>query len=368
MVKLSHEDYLKRLSEKFDYIVPLEEYQGRQKPIKHSCTKCGNIWTPQPGNLLNATSRGCPICSKKERNQEATKTTQRYRQELVEKKRPFLCIEDYLGANIKILHKCLKCGYEFTQTPHVILRSAVCPNCSNTINSTNKYKALLKERRPDMEVLEEYQGGETKILHRHSCGYEYKIAPNHVLNNNKGGCKECYRKRRIKDELLFLEQMKNKPLKIIGRYQGVKRKITVSCDRGHIYEANPSNLLKGFGCALCAESGGEYLIKQYLIKHNIDFIAQMTFDDLKDKHKLSYDFYLPKYNLLIEFQGKQHHKANTNWGGEQRLQYQIKHDKMKEQYAKMNGYELLCIWYYEQDKIESILDECLKSKSVETAG
>lgn len=367
MVSVTHEDYLQRLNDRFDYIVPLEKYQGRQKAIKHLCSKCGNIWTPRPGTLLNSTSRGCPKCSKIERNKEATKTTDQYSNELIEKGRPFLCVDEYKGANIKIIHQCVACGHKFMQTPHVIIRTAVCPMCSDTINTTEKYKELLRIRRPDMEVLEEYQGRDVKILHRHSCGYEYKISPNHVFQS-KGGCENCYRERRRKDEQTFLEQMEGKPIKIIGKYQGARKKIQVTCPEGHVYESTPTNLLKGFGCPLCSESGGEYLIRQYLIKHNIKFIPQMRFDDLRDKNKLSYDFYLPDYNLLIEFQGKQHHKANKKWGGESRLQLQLKHDAIKKQYAQEHGYNILYIWYYDQNKIEDILNECLKSKSVETAG
>lgn len=42
--------------------------------------------------------------------------------------------------------------------------------------------------------------------------------------------------------------------------------------------------------------------------HKIIFTAQKTFNDLKGigGFKLRYDFYLPNYNLLIEYQGIQH--------------------------------------------------------------
>ncbi len=436
MVSITHEDYLKRLNDRFDYIVPLEKYQGRQKAIKHLCSKCGNIWTPRPGTLLNSTSRGCPKCSKIERNKEATKTTEQYSNELIEKGRPFLCVDEYKGANIKIIHQCVACGHKFMQTPHVILRTAVCPMCSDTINTTEKYKELLRIRRPDMEVLEEYQGRDVKILHRHSCGYEYKITPNHVLENkSKGGCSGCYRLFRMKDEKTFLEQMEGKPIRIIGKYQGANKKIKVMCPQGHTYYTLPQNLIRGHGCKKCAsiEHGlrcrltheeyvekikelypnitilskyttgnsnirykcstcgieatanraysvlqygcncnrpsGEKVIASYLSSRKINFIPQIKFEGLLGKSKkLSYDFGLPQFKLLIEYQGAQHERPIEHFGGEKQFKIQQEHDKRKKEWAEQNGYDILYIWYYDYDNIENILDECLKSKSVETAG
>lgn len=367
MLKRTHEDYVNLLNEKFDYIVPLEQYINGQTNLKHKCLKCGYIWYPTPHRLLEKTNRGCPKCSKIERNKEATKTTEYYREELVRKGRPFLCVGEYVGANIKTLHKCVQCGYEFEQTPHIILRSAVCSMCSDTINTTEKYKALLKERRPDMEVLEEYKDKDTKILHRHSCGYTYKISPNHVLQS-KGGCRGCYRALRIKTDEQFREEMKNCPIKIVGKYQGARTPIQVMCSKGHVYTALPTNLLRKFGCPICSESSGEKRIKEFLDLNNVPYVSQVRFDDLRDKNKLSYDFLLSQYQLLIEFQGEQHEHPIEYFGGEEQFKVQQRHDELKKQYAFEHGYNILYIWYYDYDNIENILNECLKSKSVTTAG
>ena len=41
---------------------------------------------------------------------------------------------------------------------------------------------------------------------------------------------------------------------------------------------------------------------------NIKYEEQKTFEGLKYIGKLRFDFYLPDYNLCIEFQGKQHYE------------------------------------------------------------
>ena len=85
---------------------------------------------------------------------------------------------------------------------------------------------------------------------------------------------------------------------------------------------------------------------------------------------LSYDFYLPIYNLLIEFQGIQHEQPIEYFGGEEQFEIQQEHDKRKREYAKQNNINLLEIWYYDIDNIEEILTNTLnnlKLESLETA-
>ena len=80
---------------------------------------------------------------------------------------------------------------------------------------------------------------------------------------------------------------------------------------------------------------------------------------------LSYDFFLPEYNLLIEFQGKQHETAIDYFGGESRFNIQIENDKAKKDFAIQNNIELLEIWYYDYDNIEQILKEKLNINNIE---
>ena len=83
---------------------------------------------------------------------------------------------------------------------------------------------------------------------------------------------------------------------------------------------------------------------------------------------------MPDYNLLIEFHGKQHEKPIEFFGGEKQFEIQQEHDRRKREYAKQNNINLLEIWYYDIDNVESILMQKineiknnLKLESVETA-
>ena len=100
-------------------------------------------------------------------------------------------------------------------------------------------------------------------------------------------------------------------------------------------------------------------------------ITQKTFNDLRGIKGglLSYDFYLPEYNLLIEYQGEFHDinlKNDYNYTEYLRknLQKQYEHDKRKREYAKNNNIKLLEIWYWDFDNIESILQKELNLQEV----
>ena len=76
---------------------------------------------------------------------------------------------------------------------------------------------------------------------------------------------------------------------------------------------------------------------------NIKFEKQKKFKNCKDKQLLSFDFYLIDYNICVEFDGRHHFETIDYWGGEEKLKYTQKHDKMKNIYCKKNNIKLIRI-------------------------
>lgn len=109
-------------------------------------------------------------------------------------------------------------------------------------------------------------------------------------------------------------------------------------------------------------SKGEERIVDFLSDNDIKFEKEKEFKGLNGlgNEPLRYDFYLPEFNLLIEYHGEQHkqytpffHKKYENF---ERLKI---HDNMKIKYAIDNNMELLTIWFYSLDDIEYILENHL---------
>lgn len=110
-------------------------------------------------------------------------------------------------------------------------------------------------------------------------------------------------------------------------------------------------------CIDCNSSQLETKTRDVLEKYNIKYNTQVKYEYLIGIHNgdLSYDFYLPDYNLLIECQGEQHEKWIKSWITKEDFKKQLEHDKRKRKYALENNIRLLEIWYYDIDNIEEIL-------------
>lgn len=107
----------------------------------------------------------------------------------------------------------------------------------------------------------------------------------------------------------------------------------------------PNAFIRGNRCPFCNIPHGEDLVNGVLKSLGINYCYQKTFDDLKDNKSLSYDFFIPSQNILIEYQGIQHYEPVDHFGGEDQFKVQQKHDKMKANYAKSHNYRLIAVPY-----------------------
>jgi very-short-patch-repair endonuclease len=105
--------------------------------------------------------------------------------------------------------------------------------------------------------------------------------------------------------------------------------------------------LSGIGCPKCRRSKGEELIENYLIENQIVFETQKTFAECFFKQKLQFDFYIPKHNMCIEFDGAQHHVPVKHFGGELDLKTRQKRDDIKNNFCQKSGIQLVRIKHNE---------------------
>jgi len=132
---------------------------------------------------------------------------------------------------------------------------------------------------------------------------------------------------------------------------------------GYEWVTRVKNRGNGKGCPECNKSKGEKKIKEYLELTNISFESQKEYENLVGlgNGNLSYDFYLPDNNLLIEYQGEQHEKFTKGFHKSKNdFEKQQEHDRRKKEYAYIHDIKLLEIWYWDFDRIEEILKEVRK--------
>jgi len=133
-------------------------------------------------------------------------------------------------------------------------------------------------------------------------------------------------------------------------------KIKIKCNKccTIFYQRPKDHINNKQGCPICKESKGEKIIRHYLINNNIKYETQKTFNGCIYKKKLKFDFYLPKYNTCIEFDGEQHSKPIKYFGGINQLNIIQKRDKIKTNYCNNNNIQLIRINY--NKKVKKILD------------
>ena len=102
------------------------------------------------------------------------------------------------------------------------------------------------------------------------------------------------------------------------------------------------------GCPLCHKSTGENKIKKYLDSNNILYKEQYkirTNENIRVSGYSYADFYLPYYNVIIEYNGIQHYKSVDRFGGDGSLIDQQRRDSYVKWFCYLNGLYFLEISY-----------------------
>lgn len=350
--KKTHEEYVAELAIKNPNVEVVGEYDGAHTKIMHHCLIHDVYWKIQPSNALSG--NGCPMCRGYKNHVSQCKTHEQYVNELVNINPNIVVIDEYVNGNTPILHKCLLCEYEWRAKPSLVLLGTGCPKCAGILKKTHEqYLEDVSILNPYIEVIEEYINACTPILHRCKIdGNEWMAQPTNILSGK--GCPVCAAKRRreasLKTHAQYVEELGavNPNIAVIGRYINARTPILHRClIDGHEWLADPDKLLHGHGCPKCNETNGERTVRLWLERHDILYECQKHFDDCRDVLTLPFDFYLPEYNALIEYDGKQHHEPIEYFGGKEAFEYVKRHDEIKNKYCEDNDIRLLRIPYYE---------------------
>lgn len=284
------------------------------------------------------------------------------------------------GCHKKVKVKCDYCGkiidvvwkdyYNFSDDKYS------CKECRQTKTSEKNfrerqlsiYQRALKECKEKgyelITSLDEIEGSSGRIQYR---------CPKHVIHETsilsfvygKAGCPECQIDRhRLKPEEVkrIFNDLGGIVLNENDYIDSTTKNLKVICPVcGKIFFTSYNSFIMAGGqrCPVCSksESKGEYTIRIFLENHQIKFEQEYTFNNCKDKNVLPFDFYLPDYNKIIEYDGKQHYSCE-DWGkvdGTVAHQLTVKHDNIKNNYCKDNNISLLRIPYWEYSNIDTIL-------------
>ena len=353
----THEEYVVDVKTNNPNVEVVEKYIDAKTPILHRCVIHNIEWKTYPDSILKGC--GCVECWKEKIGNQTRKNHKDYVNELSLKNPNIIVLDVYIDSNTPILHKCLKDGYEWYVRPSNILSGKGCPKCSGNIKrSHEEYIKEVSLINSNVEVLESYVNMNTPILHKCKIhNIEWLTSPSNILQGC--GCVECGKEKisahHSKTHEQYVNELKeaNPNIFVIEKYNGANTSILHKClIDGCEWMATPANILWGTGCPQCHKSKGEKEVQKWLNKYNIVYETQYKFDECKDIRMLPFDFYLPTYNVCIEYQGKQHYYPIEYFGGQEYFEYIQKHDNIKKEYCKNNGILLLCIPYFKDAKEE----------------
>jgi len=313
-----------------------------------------------------------------------------------------LLSDTYEGNSKKLKWKCLKedCREIFEKSWNSIYANQNCGYCagkqvglSNCLATKNPQ--LASEWHPtlngDLTPYDVTYSSHKEVWWKCEKGHEWFI---NVNNRTVNGCPYCSGLYPSEENNLLVNNPKlcddwnydknnKKPEEYTHNANKYVNWICKECK--HEWSAKISDRNQGNGCPECRKSKGEKEIDNVLIDNNWIKINQQEFNKLinEDRYNknyfipqikyngligvsgklLSYDYYIPKLNLLIEYDGEFHfrliklYKNEPKKDAEERYKKQCVHDIRKNKYAMDNDIDLLRIPYWEFDNLEEILND-----------
>lgn len=212
----------------------------------------------------------------------------------------------------------------------------------------NHLRVLYKDKEKSQQTKKSYWVCEC------DCGIIKSIYAYNLKSGHTQSC-GCYQRQRTSESNTnnLINQHFGK-LTVIDRagsdkYGSALWKCRCECGKEVICWGN--NLIQGRNqsCGCLKGSYGENQIIRILTENNINFIREYIFDDFKPYR---YDFYLPDFNRLIEFDGEQHYQeCSGSWNQQSTFKDRKERDLLKNSYAKNNKIDLIRIPYWEKENI-----------------
>lgn len=284
---------------------------------------------------------------------------------------------EYINTKTKVCIICPIHG-EFWQTPEQHLKGKGCPKCLGKNLTTQDWvkQANIVHNNKYIYSKTNFKKGHEKVIITCPIHGDFEQQATSHLQGN--GCPRCKDEKIKASKSKGTEQFIQEAKKVHGNkynydktdYVNNRTKVVITCPVHGDFEQIPYVHLQGSGCSkcnkFCVESKGEKIIKEYLTKNKIKFIAQYGIaisKSINQSGSAFIDFYLPDYNMFIEYNGAQHYKDTTYFTNYDFVRQQ-KRDAYVQDYCQQNNITLLTIKYTlkEFQILQTLSDKLAESK------
>lgn len=366
-VSISKEEFIKRASKlhnnKYNY--SKSNYINTKTKIEIICPKHGSFWQ-EPENHMQGS--GCPECGKETVVKKLSSNTEEFirKAKLVHGNKYNYSKVNYINNENKVEIICLTHG-SFWQKPTNHLSGCGCAKCggsakSNTKEFIEKANKIHNNKYNYSKV--DYINSKTPITiicHKHG---EFKQTPLHHLHGE--GCPICAREKlsdlQRKTTKEFITEAKkvhnNKYDYSKVEYINGKTKVCIVCPKHGEYWQLPYVHTSGCGCSKCYLKSQTKLyekLKESFPNEKILFeVNSEVVFWLKNQR---FDIYFPKYNIAVEYNGKQHYVPINLFGGKLGFEDNLWRDELKRKKCKENNCTLFEVKYdYTEEDYQKLVE------------
>jgi hypothetical protein len=338
----------------------------------------GNITCPSHGDFLQDPSahifgkNGCPQCGRNDQIKARAHTKEIFVEVAVKihgDKFDYSLVE-YVNSMTHVLIKCNTCGDILSQVPNSHLAGDGCVNCAGLKRRDNA--SFIVEARLihgdlyDYSLVEYVNSNEKVIIICPKHGNFLQTPLNHL--NMEHGCPICGGTGKLTLEKVIERANKIHNHKYIYDklvFVNVSTKGTIGCPEHGYFEQKINDHLRGIGCQDCSARKNEKIVGVILKSLDIQYVSQYKINLFGTYRSNAVDYYLPKLNLIIEYNGAQHYRP-VNYGrfsdqvAEERFVDQQRRDDKLRQYCSDNHINLLEIdgrLYREAKLIEYLTEQ-----------
>ena len=360
----------KELQDKFPFLELIGEYTGANNKVLIRCNDCGFEWEAVPRSVI-ASKCGCKKCKVNE--QRFNKAKESFLAKLDTSKYEFIEYKNYMDVTVK----CKTCGYLRTTNADNIHRFG-CPKCGQ-VRTHNAQKLTLND------ILRQFKGVHGDKYDYSKVDYINYTTPIIIICPEHGefaqspakhiagqGCPKCAGRNKTTDDFINEAKLIHKDKYDYSKciYINKNTPVSIICKKHGEFKQLPYvHVALKCGCPKCNMSHGEELVNNILTELNIEFKTQYRINNPYSKEgevgTFIVDFYLPKLNAFIEYNGKQHYIPVDKFGGELQFQKQEIRDQHLRKYCTENSINLLEIKYSDtniSEIINNFLENCRVSE------
>lgn len=348
------EDARRVHGDKFDYSGV--SYQDQRKKIKIECKEHGIFEQAPHSHLSGSGCKTCVVIGKRRAPEQFIKEARHIHGDSYSYSKA-----EYITNAIKVCIICPIHGDFWTLPTNFLNKGSGCKKCTQggkRLNANGFISRSIErhgERYDYSIIASEWKGTRKKVPIICKLHGTFWQRPDLHYSEGKG-CPECGRLKRTKLLEAYIKQARS----IHGRrydydhviYSRNNCVIDILCGIHGKFSIRADHHLDGYGCQKCNITKGESKIEKWLKINKINYVWQYRPSGLR----MAYDFFLPEYDLLIEFDGKQHFEyVDYFFRTQDKFQRQQELDEKKKQFAEKNGLDLLRIPHWEYKNIDNIL-------------